>query len=562
MKRQSLLIVSIPFFLLTCGTAHSIEFMPVEDIKPGMKGIGKTVFHGTEVEDFDVEVMGILKNARPKSDLILVKLSGGPLEESGLIAGMSGSPVYIGGKLVGAIALSLGSFSKEPVGAAVPIGEMLAPQDLGALGMESPQARSEHSITPIATPVVCAGFDSRTIDWLAPCISKFGLVPMAGGGGGRAASAPPVPGSVLAVKLVEGDFDMSAVGTLTYIDGNKFYAWGHQMFQLGATELPASGGYVYAVYKSSMSSFKIASSTDDLGAVLQDRTTGVSGRLGATAKTLPLNLSVTQGKTTSNYRMNVILSEMITPSLLASAVMNSVLSSGSLLGETTIQAEMSVKLEGHAPLKIETAYSDSSTVVSLARDVMDLIGAIIGNGFEKARFESVQVNLVVIEQRKSGRIVDASVDRPVANPGDTIAVTVRVRPFAGKEYSKTVSLEIPRNTPAGDLLIKVTDGVSASMDEAQRNPLSTDPRSLDELLDLIRSSKPANSIVVTASSSDKSVYAREGEMPSVPPSFLAIVRKSQPQPLPEAPAVCCEKTIKTEEVINGTVALKVKVEEK
>lgn len=562
--RESLLVLFIGFIAPFGATAgQSVQFMPVEDLKPGMKGVGKTVFQGTEVENFEVEVIGVVKNVRPNSDLILVKLSGGPLEESGMIAGMSGSPIYINGKLLGALAYGLGVFPKEPVGAVVPIKEILSAGTRGSVGMELPRLESYGNIVPVGTPVVFSGFDPRTIHWLGPRLEEFGFTPMAGGGGGDTESARLVPGSVLAVKLLDGDFDLSAVGTLTYLDGDRFYAWGHQLFLSGRTELPAAGGYVHTIFKGSMSSNKIVSPTKVLGAVLEDRLSGVSGSLKARPRMLPLSISVNSGGSVSNYNINVILNELLTPLLSATAVMNSVMMTGSRLGEVTIDALIRINLEGHDPIRARVMYSDSATTRTMANDFMALIGSLMGTGFEKVSFKKVEIDLSLIEERKTARIIGASVNKAVASPGDTLTVTIRMRPYLQEEYTKTVDLVIPEDIPRGEVSITIENGSSASASEIASNTFTVNPRNLDELLDRFDLLRPFNSIVVKMHAAGKTVSVPGGDMPSVPPSFLTVIGKAEPHRVWRAStAVRYEKLIETEELVRGGAALKVKVEER
>jgi hypothetical protein len=329
-------VVVLAVAALTTSVVSAVDFMPVESLKAGMKGVGRTVFKGTEIEDFDVEVVGVLKNARPRSDLILLKLVGGPLEESGIISGMSGSPVYIDGKLLGALAYALGTFPKEAVAAAVPIGEIVSRGAYSGLGMEYPWEGTAKDAMPISVPLVFSGFEPQSISWVSDRLEGFGLAPVVGGGAGEAASAPLLPGSVLAVKFVEGDLDMSAVGTLTYVDGKDFYGFGHPLLHLGKVELPAAGGYVHAIYKSSMSSNKIVSATKSAGVILEDRASGVSGKLGGKAEMMPLAITVRHGEAREQYKMNVMLHELFTPLLAASAAMSCANNLGARAGETMV----------------------------------------------------------------------------------------------------------------------------------------------------------------------------------------------------------------------------------
>ncbi len=554
--------ILIAFLLLSLAReASSVDFMPVDELRPGMKGVGKTVFSGAEVEEFEVQVLGVLKNARPKSDLILLRLGGGPLEESGVITGMSGSPVYIDGKLVGALAYALGTFPKEPVAAAVPIEEIVRSQGCGAVDMGFERSQEYGDIIPIATPVVFSGFEPQTREWLAQRLQGFGFIPVAGGGSGEADPGPLMPGSVISVKFVEGDLDMSAFGTVTHLDGDRFYALGHPLFHFGKIELPVGGGYVHTIYKSSMSSNKIVSSTGRVGALFQDRASGVSGNLGATAEMMPLDISVDCGGVTTKYSVHVMLHELLTPLLAAGTVMNCVGSLGALAGESTLRCDFRLSLKGHDPVSVQYAYSDSFAVRTMAVDFMGVLAAIMGNGFEEVSFESVQISLSMVDRRKTARIAEAFVNKAKVKPGDTVVVTMRMRPNLAEEYTRSVELAIPGDMRPGEIRITVADGSSQSMRELMADPYAADPRRLDEILESIRSVRSPNSIVVEMFRPGRGVSVSGGSMPSVPPSFLSVIGRSQPERVkrdPDSPFY--EKVIETDEVVRGLVDLKVEVE--
>src|SRR5262245_62015737 len=296
---------SIPLCGLVCAVsqaAAATAFFPLQDIKAGMRGIGKTVFSGDRIDDFQVEILGVLENIGPKQSLILARLSGGPLERTGVMQGMSGSPVYIDGKLVGAVAMAF-PFSKEPIAGIRPISEMLTsgivaedrrPPVRIALSDKSvirPLAGSDSSRTisdtrpiEIATPVSFSGFTEASLEHFAPQLRAIGLEPRQGISGGQSSTPLPKtrlePGSMITVQLVSGDLNMGADGTVTHIDGNRVYAFGHRFLSLGATELPFTRSAVLALLPNLSASFKISASGEWLGSVTSDLTTAISGEIG------------------------------------------------------------------------------------------------------------------------------------------------------------------------------------------------------------------------------------------------------------------------------------------
>jgi len=362
------LITITSFTIITSLTAQDTKIMPVDEVRQGMKGFGKTVFQGTTIEQFGVEVLGVLKNFAPKQDMILVRLSGGPLERTGVIAGMSGSPVFIDGKLLGAVAFAF-PFAKEPIAGVQPIQQMLdildqkpgntpkvAQASSGILPAESPTAfvfgqlqrlaegvpiqqlllpqsllsagsfqsgTGTPSLMRIQTPLLVSGTSAAALQQFAPFFSAFGFTPVQAGGGGGAANLAPgsgsklEPGSSVNVELIRGDISWSANGTVTYVDGNKVYAFGHPNLTAGPTDVPMSAGYVISLLPNVQNSFKLAVPLDVVGAFQQDRSTGIAGTLGATSKMIPVSVMLTTSMNTVNkYNFELAADRFLTPPLM------------------------------------------------------------------------------------------------------------------------------------------------------------------------------------------------------------------------------------------------------
>src|SRR2546425_2757995 len=347
--------------------AQSTTFMSADEVRPGMRGVGKTVFQGTKVEEFNVELLGVLKNFAPKQDMILARLSGGPLSRTGVIAGMSGSPVYVDGKLLGAVAFSF-PYATEPIAGIQPIQQMLNLLDQNSGAVSSPRrassggfpaesptafiysqfrkleagtplyqlmlpqsllasspfgtAASSASLTRIQTPLFVSGASEAALQQFAAFFSAFGFAPMQGGGSGSAAAslAGPAkiePGSSINVELIRGDISWSANGTVTYVDGNKVYAFGHPNLTAGPTDVPMSAGYVISLLPNLQNSFKLAVPLNLVGAFQQDRATGIAGTLGATSKMIPVNVSVKSSlNATNRYKFEVASDRFLTAPLM------------------------------------------------------------------------------------------------------------------------------------------------------------------------------------------------------------------------------------------------------
>ena len=342
---------------------------PVDELKPGMVGIGKTVFQGDRLEEFKVHILGVLRNViGTRRNLILAKLEGGPLADTGVIAGMSGSPVYIDGRLVGAVSYSLGQFSKEPIAGITPIDEMVeataqaAPRRQAATRRPADAADQENMraslrqafswmrpfaenpndvqvfgngldasvgtmLRPIATPLTIGGFDASVIDPLASAFREQGFLPMMAGAGGQDAAAsspqPLRPGDPIGVALVTGDLEFGATGTVTEVDGKRVYAFGHPFYGLGPTQFPMTRAYVHTILPSLFSSSKLASTGEIIGTVQQDRATAIAGTLGAGPTLIPISMKLTSDRgTTKTFKMSIVNDQLFTPLLAYVSILN------------------------------------------------------------------------------------------------------------------------------------------------------------------------------------------------------------------------------------------------
>ena len=356
MTEKTLIALALAVCILAWPTpvpAQSTEFFPVDDLREGMRGVGKTVFHGTTIEEFEVEILGVLKNSAPKQDMVLARLSGGPLAETGIMQGMSGSPVYIDGRLVGAVAFAF-PFASVAIAGIQPIGQMVGvlsdpPEGnrvAGAWPAESPRAYVNRvmvglasgapfeelmappepvgaslmaaslagtGLAPIRTPLFISGASALAINRFSGLFETFGFAPVQAGGQGSAASlgsvgeAEIVPGSAISAELVRGDISLSANGTVTHVDGDRVYAFGHPFQSTGPTSMPMSSAYVITLIPNLSNSFKIAVPIEVVGAFSQDRATGMSGRVGATPHMIPVGVTLeTSRSRTERYDYEIV----------------------------------------------------------------------------------------------------------------------------------------------------------------------------------------------------------------------------------------------------------------
>src|SRR5262245_35505699 len=383
--------------------------MSVDDIRPGMVGIGHTVFDGTHVEEFKANILGVLQNViGPDRNLILAKLEGGPLAHTGVIAGMSGSPVYVDGKLIGAVSYSLGSFPKEAIAGITPIAEMT---DAAAMTTARPQAarvRIEYPVTreslatafrralnwnrpfadhpedvrsntvaavaefgagqlgtlmrPIATPLAMSGFNPEVADLLGSAFRDQGFVPMGAGAvaarGEKPFEGPLKPGDAVGVMLVGGDLMLGATGTITHIDGDRVYAFGHPMYNLGPTEFPMTRAYVYTVLPSLFSSIKLASTGEIIGTFLQDRATTIAGRLGAGPRMIPVTISLSSSRApTRTFKYTVVNDPLFGPLMTYASLLNTLMSYDRSMEAATFVVRGTASVKEHESIAFNILFS-------------------------------------------------------------------------------------------------------------------------------------------------------------------------------------------------------------
>ena len=393
--------MSLPRILLACLLALALtplawcqgdtQLFPVADLKPGLKGVGRTIFQGDQIEEFQVEILGVLRNVLgPKRDLILARLSGGPLEKTGVIAGMSGSPVYIDGKLVGAVAVSF-PFSKEPLAGITPIQEMLqvVPEEKGPAPTEAelppdfrlantasgprdsarlipkedfgpensrrylPEHEAGFSLSSLQLPLRFGGFSNEALEPYLPLFRQMGFEPMMGGALSGGESSTPVktdldPGSMISLLLVRGDFNINVDCTVTYRQANNLYACGHRFLAAGPIQIPFAPSHVLVTVPSLASSFKLDAPGEVVGTIRQDRFDAIYGVVGE--KNPPMIPVKVRIQSTLNiqqdYQFEVIQEPYLSPLLVNLAFVSSLGNTERAIGASTFEVEGKIRLAG------------------------------------------------------------------------------------------------------------------------------------------------------------------------------------------------------------------------
>lgn len=547
------------------------QFYPIEKIRPGMRAIGYTVVVGKEPKAFECEVLGVMKSfPAPQQSAVIVKLLGSEMAHTGVFQGMSGSPVYIDNKLVGAVAFGY-MFSKDPIAGITPIRHMidvfeqksgndsqksdvLHPRSVSfselVVNENSPVYKDFNSrinnasgsnggmvsttgappsqvLTPIATPLAISGISPDIIERFSPLFRSWGFAPVAGVASAaemsqlkKADSNTLKPGSTVVVPLVRGDFSLAAAGTVTYRDGNKIYAFGHPFLQLGVSEFPMHEGEVITVMSSSATSFKIAEPTAMVGTMRGDRSPGILGELGSVPRMIPVEINVRTSRGESRkYNYDVVTDKFLTPLLLNMTVLSTITSTERTLGDSTLKLFGKVKLKGREDIVLENRVSLSlNAPLAAALTLSQPLTILFNSGFKDMEFEKVTFDISSVDTRNTGQLERLWISRSEVRRGEKLEIQAFARADNGAEYVERISIEIPEDAPLGQLQITVGDGKALQAGEIKTG---FTPKSLDQLIKEINKIRKSDRMYVKLSRAESGVVIKNEEMPSLPPSVLA-----------------------------------------
>jgi hypothetical protein len=554
-KRLSAIAVACAvFFLPSPKRMEAQEFFPLKDVRPGLIGVGRTVFQGDRIEDFKVEILGVLQNAGPKQSIILARLSGGPLAEAGVIQGMSGSPVFIDGKLLGAVALGF-AFSKEPIAGIQPIEQMVADgrfeethagSKVGMalagrpIPMDAAVSQPFGNMTQILTPLALTGFTTSTIQAFAAKFRSLGFEPQQGVSGGSpsspAFSGSVAPGGMISVQLMSGDMAIGADGTVTYVDKHRVYAFGHRFLDGGSTELPFARADVITVVPTLNSSFKMCIPKEWAGTILSDRSTGVAGEIGRPARTIPVTISVRSAVMgTRDYHVQIVNDRLFTPFITQTALFSAIDATERTIGVGTIRLSERVEFEGGAPpLVLKDAFvSDSGLPQQVSADAVVPLGFVLATGFSGLRIKRMSFELEPVETKRQLYIAQAWTSAHSVHPGDRVGLTILLGGENGFQTTRTAAYEVPVGAPAGQLNFTVSDANTLNFPEfAGMNAASAQsPAQLIELLNKFRGSQGAYVRVWRAEPAFTiSGPSPGGEITDPPPSVMLILADPSTSP--------------------------------
>ena len=570
---------------LVAGLPAQSKTFPVSELKPGMVATGRTVFQGDQLEEFKAHILGVLHNSiGPRRDLILARLEGGPLANTGVIAGMSGSPVYIDGRLVGAVSYSLGEFAKEPLAGITPIEEMIAdatlpdgqrraqvapalltlpvtqeglrdslrqafswarpfaesPADVSVIGTNTVNAGIATLLRPISTPISFSGFDARTIDPLVSAFRDLGFMPVLAGAAqlgsqsstasapSASSSAPPRPGDPIGVALMNGDLEVGATGTVTEVDGNRVYAFGHPFYGLGPTQFPMTRAHVITVLPSLSSSIKIASTGDVIGIVQQDRATTIAGTLGPGPSMIPISLTLNSERgTRKNFSIGIVNDQLFTPLLAYVAILNTLTSYERQNGVGTYTLKGAARVKNHSDVAFEDLFTGDQPSTYAAASVVAPLNVLLRNAFEAVQFEGLNLEIEASETPRSATLERVWIDGTKAKPGAPVNLRILLRTYRGEEVTQSLPVQIPANA-RGTVSIMVADAARLSQFEArelQVQPLQT--TGVPQMIRVLNSARKNNRLYVRLVTRDGGAVVKGEPLAALPSSVLAVMESDR-----------------------------------
>lgn len=526
-----------PLLALSAALACAqTQVMSVREVRAGMKGTGLTVFSGEKIESFDVEILGVLDNAGPKQSIILGRLSGGPLAHTGVMQGMSGSPVYVNGKLLGAVALAF-SLSKDPIAGIRPFEEMREAKavDRPRVAAHNPPAVAwgEAKLQEIATPVSFSGFTQGTLDAFAPELRKMGLEPrqgMSGGGGGRLPQGDPralKPGAMISVQLVSGDMSIGADGTVTHVEGNRVFAFGHRFVALGDVELPFASSEVITLLPNLSTSFKISTARKLLGTITHDYSTAVRGELGRKARMIPVSVAVRGGgNRVSRYQMEMIGDTTLTPFLIQVAVFGAIDATERTVGGVSYAVRQTIGFEKAPPVKSENMFSGEFNIPMLAaQNVAIPVAYAMQSGFQELKIRNIEVEVEAAEAKNQLVVDELTAGRRVVRPGETVPLTL-VLASEGKRVVKQASFRVPPGIQTGPLHFTVADALVTNFQEF-RNVVMTPARSYNQVHQLLAGLRDNTKAYIRVWRPEASFESEGAEFASPPPSVGILMARTQ-----------------------------------
>jgi len=526
-----------------------------------MHGVAYTVFEGTKPEPMEVEVLGVLQNANgPKGDVILIRLGGAKTIYTGVVAGMSGSPVYLNGKLAGAVAFRIGEFSKEPIAGVTPIAEMLeisaldhspasAPIEAhsaartpnktagpGVANFTAQDSSSPNSVNqgftnylkPIETPLVFNGFSEDTVQRFSSQFAAAGIVPVMGVGSASNAKQPePMePGSAVSAILVQGDMNIAATCTVTYMDAQHLLACGHPLMQFGAVDLPMTKATVLATLPSPLNAFKIVNTTETVGSFVQDRHNGILGEFGKKPEMIPVTMTIHGESADKQFHYEILNNAHLSPIAMMATVFNALHGVNEYGEETTYRMTGSISVDGYPAVTMQDMFAavdgGQPGAMLAAAALGERFSRIFDNPYSMPAIHGVQLDYDIVRERRWARLESARTDITEARPGDDITIEAMLRPYRGEGVVQHIPIHIPPSTSKGQLRILVSDG--DTLDHFSRGSSLLGRRlDLASTIAALNKEHVNNRVYVSLLEADPQAMVADKVMPTLPLSIMNVM---------------------------------------
>ncbi len=540
-------------FALTAALYGQTAFFPLKDLRPGMRGTGRTVFSGNRIDEFQVEILGVLDNIGPKESLILARLSGGPLEHTGVMQGMSGSPVYIDGKLVGAVAMAF-PYAKDPIAGIRPIEDMLRPaakvasaahrrpvieladQDLTrVLTRPQPALAGSARLIDIATPVSFGGFSRSTLEAFAPQLRALGLEPRQGITAGARIDpgmgnpADLKPGSMISIQLMAGDYSVGADGTVTLIEGDRIYALGHRFLDVGATALPFARADVITLLPTLNTSFKLSTAREWMGTISQDQNTAVAGELGKIPVMVPVSLVMSRGaRRVDSYQMRIVNDPLLSPLLLQMAVYSVIDETERTVGASSIRVTGEIEFQNApAPIRVDNMFAaDNGSAMQGSLSAAIPVAYVMQSSFNSLQLKKVALRIEAYDQKKQLAIDSVSVSRREVRPGERVHLRVLLTGENGVETARRFDYDVPIGAEPGTLYFTVADANTTNLADF-RQVLTTNPHSASQLISTVNNLHPNTKAYIRVWRADPAFQLEGADLPDPPASVALILAGTQ-----------------------------------
>ena len=596
--KRTLLALLAVCFVAPALFAADPDIFPLSQVQPGMKGEAYTIFAGDQIEKFDLVVIGVMPNfLAPKEDIILVQLLGPKVEHTGVVAGMSGSPVYFDGKLAGAISLKLGQFSKEPLAGVTPIENMLSlpkgqPQpgavraDAGqgdSTAMQRPQqldARFEippnwasraglsggSFLTPIASPLVFSGFSAVAIRQFVNEFPGYGLAATQGGTvEARPGDANIRPGDMVSAVLLSGDMSLDASCTVTAIVDGRVYVCGHPLFGFGSIQWPMARGHVLTTLSSDLESTKIVNAGGTIGSFSQDRVTGVIGSLGAAPDMIPIDMTVATPDGDKHFSFRMISNPKITPILVGMSALNGLIQS-SVYGEgTTMHLTGGIDIAGHSSVTLDNLFPPIDSFVPdgipVASSVQNIFQRIFSNQYETAKIQRVTLRMEAVPERRQATIEGAWLDKSEAEPGDTVTVRVQLRPYRGSPVIRDVPITIPPQAVRGSYMQILASDSNTLNRMSVISGSQARLESLEQMISVLNRERRNNRLYVTLLGSAPTLVVQDKVMPNVPASQINLLdqRGGPASSLVVRQSAAGEWSLPLDQIVQGSAGISIHI---